>query len=337
MRAIICLLTSISILPFLTNCVFATPQNFYQTAIAAIQTGIKTCHNLGIACGIAITNRSGTLVALSKMPQAVPQTPQVAISKASTSASTGISTSNLAAYSQPGKPFYTIANLHYQGQQFLLLPGGEPLNTTKTLYGGVGVASSVIEHKKPYWIGEDAHVAKTVRKAFLDLLKHPKQVAKIISHIKKESHYNDILTQAIFYGQKLCAQQKIACSISITDAHGEVIAAGKMDSDLPIDMFLSNTKAFSAGSIGLPTAKIQKNAQPGRILHNFMHYDLFHSYQISAIPGGQPIFIDGKLKGAVGVASSHGGLQLNAFASNDAKIAANISSYIEKALTHKPH
>lgn len=89
---------------------------------------------------VAIVDEHGDLVYLAKMDGALVISPQFAQAKARTSALLGMATSQISAYSQPGKPYYGITDAF--GGELMTIAGGVPVTQESKVVGGIGVGGS---------------------------------------------------------------------------------------------------------------------------------------------------------------------------------------------------
>lgn len=111
-----------------------------EKAKEAIVASEKKAQELGIVVSTAIVDEHGTLIAFSKMDNALIISPDFAINKAYTSANLSFPTKDLSQYAIEGKPYYGINTL-FCGK-FNLLAGGLPVKIHGKHVGGVGVGGS---------------------------------------------------------------------------------------------------------------------------------------------------------------------------------------------------
>ncbi len=106
----------------------------------ALEASEKKAEELGVHVSTVIVDNQGSVIAVSKMDNAIPISPRFALSKAYTSANLGFSTLDLAKYSSEGKPYFGLNTLF--GGEFDLLAGGIPVKMNGKLVGGIGVGGS---------------------------------------------------------------------------------------------------------------------------------------------------------------------------------------------------
>ena len=92
------------------------------------------------------------------------------------------------------------------------------------------------------------------------------------------------------------AQQRSAPSaIAVVDPAGDLLAFLRMDGVRPASVDLAIEKARTAARLRRPTAEIEDSINQGRTA--------FATANIPALRGGVPVRVNGKVVGAVGVAS----------------------------------
>ncbi len=106
----------------------------------ALEASERKAQELGIAVTTAIVDEHGTLLAASRMDNAIVISPRFAFAKAYTSASLGMPSEALASYAEEGKPYFGITNL-FSGE-LTSIAGGMPIMMNNQLVGGVGVGGS---------------------------------------------------------------------------------------------------------------------------------------------------------------------------------------------------
>lgn len=93
----------------------------------------------------------------------------------------------------------------------------------------------------------------------------------------------------------------VAVSVSVVDTAGISIASAKMDGAITISPRFSYVKAFTSASIGMPSGSLAPYDVPGKPYYG-VHTIL--GGELTTIAGGQPVMIDGKLVGGIGVGGS---------------------------------
>lgn len=92
-----------------------------------------------------------------------------------------------------------------------------------------------------------------------------------------------------------------AISVSVVDDGGNLIAFSRMDNAIKISQKFSHAKAYTSGSLGMPTEMIAPFAVDGKPYAGL--HSLFGG-ELSTIAGGIPIMIEGKLAGGIGCGGS---------------------------------
>lgn len=93
-------------------------------------------------------------------------------------------------------------------------------------------------------------------------------------------------------------QLGIKCVFSVVDSVGDTMLLHRMNGSLRISIELAQNKAFTAEELRMPTEELAKISVPGESLHSI---DNCYGGRITLIPGGFPLFKDGKVVGAIGV------------------------------------
>jgi len=93
----------------------------------------------------------------------------------------------------------------------------------------------------------------------------------------------------------------VAVSITIVDTSGTIIASHRMDGAIAISPEFSYIKAFTSASLGIPSIGLGDYAQPGKPYYGV---NTVLGGKLTPIAGGEPIMMEGKLVGGVGVGGS---------------------------------
>lgn len=93
----------------------------------------------------------------------------------------------------------------------------------------------------------------------------------------------------------------VAVSIAIVDEYGDLLAFSRMEGAIKISPKFAIAKAYTSGSLGMPTEDIAGYAVEGKPYHGIT--SLFAG-KLTTIAGGIPIMKDGKLVGGIGVGGS---------------------------------
>lgn len=91
-------------------------------------------------------------------------------------------------------------------------------------------------------------------------------------------------------------------SIAIVDEYGDLVAFSRMEGAIKISPKFAITKAYTAGTIGLPTADIAKYAGEGQ---PYFGFSSLSGGELTTISGGLPIKEGDKLIGGIGVGGSY--------------------------------
>lgn len=94
----------------------------------------------------------------------------------------------------------------------------------------------------------------------------------------------------------------ISVSTAVVDQYGDLVAFSRMEGAIKISPKFAMAKAYTAGTIGLPTEDIAKYAGEGKPYYGVT--SLFGG-ELTTIAGGLPIKHGEKLVGGVGVGGSY--------------------------------
>lgn len=106
----------------------------------AIEASESKAVELGIKVSTAIVDEHGTLIAFSRMDEAITISPKFAYAKAYTSGTIGMATADMAGYAVEGKPYQGMNSLF--GGELTTISGGLPVMVSGKLVGGVGVGGA---------------------------------------------------------------------------------------------------------------------------------------------------------------------------------------------------
>lgn len=123
---------------------------------------------------------------------------------------------------------------------------------------------------------------------------------------KKNISYDQVmdytkLEKAIDTAIKKAEELKIAVSIAVVDQYGDLVAFRRMEGAIKISPKFAIAKAYTAGTLGMPTADMAAYAQEGKPYFGLT--SLFGG-SLTTIAGGVPIKKGNNLIGGVGVGGS---------------------------------
>jgi uncharacterized protein GlcG (DUF336 family) len=117
---------------------FSTKGLTVETALKAAQAALEACRKGGYQVGVAVSDRSGVLQVYLRDRFAGAHTVDAAANKAWTAASFRISTAELAAETQPGKPTSGIRQI----PRVAAFGGGLPIEAAGSTLAGIGVSGA---------------------------------------------------------------------------------------------------------------------------------------------------------------------------------------------------
>lgn len=91
-------------------------------------------------------------------------------------------------------------------------------------------------------------------------------------------------------------------SIAIVDDHGYLIGFSRMEGALPISSKFSVAKAYTAGTIGMPTEDISVYAAEGK---PFFGINTMLGGEFTILGGGLPVKSNNRIVGGIGVGGSY--------------------------------
>lgn len=103
----------------------------------------EKAREIGQPMNIAVAEVGGNLKAFARMEEAWLASISIAIDKAFTAASLGLSTEDLAGMAQPGQPLFGINTTN--GGRIVIFAGGIPLMRNGHVVGAVGVSGGTVD------------------------------------------------------------------------------------------------------------------------------------------------------------------------------------------------
>ncbi|SHI02258.1 GlcG/HbpS family heme-binding protein [Clostridium intestinale] len=123
-----------------------------------------------------------------------------------------------------------------------------------------------------------------------------KITSDLVSSLKPNKLTLDIAKKLLVKAENKAKEINIPVVIAIVDEGGNLIAQHKMDDALLISVSLSLNKAYTSVATKMSTENLSKLILPGKPL-----YTLQNIKNITAVGGGIPIIISGRIVGAIGV------------------------------------
>ena len=102
--------------------------------------------------------------------------------------------------------------------------------------------------------------------------------------------------------EKKAKELNVKVCIAVVDNQGLLVALNKMDGAFSVSNDFSIAKAYTSGTLGLPTEDISKYSAPGKPYYGI---ESLSDGKFTTISGGFPIIENNKLIGGIGVGGSY--------------------------------
>ncbi len=107
--------------------------------------------------------------------------------------------------------------------------------------------------------------------------------------------------QALEASEKMAQDIGVLVTTVIVDDHGVLIAASRMDGALNISPKFALEKAYTSANLGSSTEELAPYAGEGK---PYFGFNTLFGGELTAIAGGAPVKMNGKVVGGVGVGGS---------------------------------
>ncbi len=101
--------------------------------------------------------------------------------------------------------------------------------------------------------------------------------------------------------EKKANELGVAISVAVVDEHGTLMTFLRMDRAITISPRFSKAKAFTSGTLGMPTGDMAGFSGEGK---PYFGIQSLYGGRLTTIAGGLPILKEGKLVGGIGVGGS---------------------------------
>lgn len=102
--------------------------------------------------------------------------------------------------------------------------------------------------------------------------------------------------------EKQAKDLNLKVCIAVVDTQGILVALHKMDGAFSVSNDFSIAKAYTSGTLGLPTEDISKYSAPGKPYYGI---ESLSDGKFTTITGGIPLIENKKLIGGIGVGGSY--------------------------------
>jgi uncharacterized protein GlcG (DUF336 family) len=90
-------------------------------------------------------------------------------------------------------------------------------------------------------------------------------------------------------------QRGVSATVCVMDVGGNVVLKARQDGASLISLQISEDKAYTAVSLGMPSDALQEHMEPGKFLFGF------NTPRVLPLGGGFPLHEDGTLIGSIGI------------------------------------
>jgi len=107
--------------------------------------------------------------------------------------------------------------------------------------------------------------------------------------------------KALDASEKKAENLGVKVTTVVTDEHGSIIAASKMDGAFYISPKFAHTKAATSALLMMPSGDLAPYAEPGKPYYGV---NTLFGGELTPMAGGLPVKVGGKIVGGVGVGGS---------------------------------
>ena len=149
-------------------------------------------------------------------------------------------------------------------------------------------------------------------------------VAKVLSEMNSGSKKMTLaIAKALIEKvEKKAKEMGVNAVIAVSDAAGRIVAVHCMDDAYMASYDIAVNKTFTAAGLKMSTAKLASLAQPGGSLYGIQHTN---EGKIVIFGGGEPLEVEGKIIGALGVSGGS--------AQEDTDLAAYGKAVLEEVIS----
>ena len=109
---------------------------------------------------------------------------------------------------------------------------------------------------------------------------------------------NNIVRLLASIAEDKASHMTIPMAVAFADERGGLIFFTRMDGCLPAGTEIAISKAYTSAILQMSTSEVGKIAQPGKMLYGIQN---ILNGKIVLFGGGMPLYLNGKIAGAVGV------------------------------------
>lgn len=133
--------------------------------------------------------------------------------------------------------------------------------------------------------------------AFSALICAAAQAGQPVSQVALLNHQQAQLL--VKKAEQIVDSHHIGGAIAVVDPFGQLIAFSRLDGATLANSELAPKKAHSAVAFGVPTSSFQQKIAAGNV-------GLLGNPAVVPLPGGEPVKLDGRVVGAIGVSTPDG-------------------------------
>ncbi len=126
-----------------------------------------------------------------------------------------------------------------------------------------------------------------------------RQIADVVVRAMRRERMGLALARRLIeQGEEMAESMQVPMVLTVVDDGGNVVALHRMDDSLLASIAISHAKAYTAAALRLSTAEAAQAVLPGQPLYGLQET---HPGKFCLFGGGEPIMVDGRCIGGLGV------------------------------------